>query len=134
MTFINRENEPSAEQRNISVTVESLAASQSCGLLVSILLVNDNPPVVDLNGPSLTSVNHAASVVFDMPINSAAIASPDATITDLDQDGRIETVVVNLTATVPNADDRICLGNIPEVHVGEFSSCQDEEFSTCHFR
>ena len=116
------------------MTVGSLTASRSCGLLVTVRLVNDNPPVVDLNGPALPSINHAATLIFHVPVNTTTIASPDVAIMDLDEDGRIEELVVNLTVGRENADDTICLRNFCGDQSSEDAWCQEEDFNTCHFR
>ncbi len=125
LTFINRESEPSMVQRSIHVTVNSPGDSQSCRILVSLLFVNDNPPIVDLSGPLQPSINHTASLNYNfMSQASVPIASQDATITDLDADGRIESLEANLTAGFPNDG----------IFLSETSGCPIDNSSTCHLR
>lgn len=86
----------------------SSSDTQSCPLLVSITLINDNPPIVDLSGLSSSSINHSVSLNYSF-FESASVwvASRDATITDLDQDGRVVSIDVALTPGRPG--DRIYL-------------------------
>jgi hypothetical protein len=118
-------DEPARVQRSISLTVISPNDSQSCNVLVSVILVNDNPPVVDLNGPSLASINHSVMLNYTF-INQASvwIAARDATVSDLDADGRIETLLVDLNPGFPN--DGVFLS----ASVG----CPIDNSSVCHLR
>lgn len=107
------------------MTITSPSDSQSCNIVVSVLLVNDNRPVVDLNGPLQPSINHTVALNYNF-INQASewIASRDATISDLDLDGRIETLLVDLTPGFPN----------DVVFLSTSVGCPIDNSSTCHLR
>jgi len=92
---------------------------------VSVLLVNDNPPVVDLNGAALSSINYSTSLNYNFTNqNSVPVAARDATISDPDRDGRIVGLEVNLTAGLPNDG----------IYLSESSACPIDNSSTCHLR
>ena len=125
LSFINRGSEPAMETRSISVRVSGLNDSQSCNILVSISLVNDNPPVVDLNGPLQPSINYSTALNYSfIRQNSVWIAARDATISDFDADGRTELVEINLIPGYPG--DGIILS--------ERVGCPIDNSSVCHIR
>lgn len=125
LTFINRASEPATVQRLITITVTTPNNSQSCSILVSITLINDNVPVVDLSGPDQPSVNHTITLNYNF-ISQASewIAARDASISDLDADSRIETLEVNLTVGFPNDG----------IYLSQSSGCPIDNSSTCHIR
>ncbi len=124
MNFSNGADEPATVQRSITITVDSLQDMRSCGLMVYLVLINDNPPVVDLSGPLQPSVNRTTSLSFDF-INGASvpIAAQDAAITDLDADGRIERLEAILTP----------IFEYDGIYLSESTAC-DNFSSTCHLR
>ena len=65
--------------------------------MVEVVLVNDNVPVVDLNGAQEPSLDYTTSVHYALPPARVAIASSMARLSDMDRDGRITTVWVSLT-------------------------------------
>ena len=105
--------------------VNSPSGTQSCSILVSVVLVNDNRPVVDLNGPSQPSINHSAVLNYNF-LNQASVwvAARDATVSDLDANSRVESLQVDLAPGFPN--DGVFLS----VSVG----CPIDNSSTCHLR
>lgn len=108
LTFINTEDEPTSVVRSLIIAVGNQMEMQSCSLVISVLLINDNPPVVDLSGLSSPSINHSVSLNFSFfERASVMIASRDATITDVDEDSRIVSLDVVLTPGRPG--DRIYL-------------------------
>ena len=111
LTFINRASEPSLAQRMITLVISSPNDTQSCNILVSIGPVNDNVPVVDLSGPSVPSINHTVELnyTFLTGPSSEWIASCTATVSDQDQNGRIESLTAELTPGQPA--DRIYLND-----------------------
>lgn len=112
-------------QRSIAVMVSSPNDSQSCSVLVSVVLVNDNPPVVDSNGPLQPSINHNVTLNYNFVSQASVwITSRDATVTDLDADGRVEMLQVELTPGFPG--DGVFLS----ASVG----CPIDSSSTCHLR
>ena len=125
LTFINRADEPAMVQRSINISVTSPTDSQSCNILVSIVLMNDNPPVIDLNGPLQPSINYTVALNYSfMSQASVWIASRDASISDLDTDGRIERLEVNLMPGFPNDG----------IYLSEMIGCPIDNSSTCHLR
>lgn len=127
LTFVNRASEPAIVQRSITLVINSSSSSdsQSCSLLVSVLLINDNAPVVDLNGPLQPFLNHTIALNYNFVSQASEwVAARDATISDLDTDGRIETLQVELTPGFP--DDGVFLS----ASVG----CPIDNSDTCHLR
>lgn len=124
LTFVSRADEPATVQRSIVVSVDS-AAPQLCRIVVSVALINDNAPVVDLNGPSEPSTNHSLSLTYDF-MNQATgfVSSRDATISDADADGRVESLRVDLSPGL--SGDGIFLH--------EDVGCPVDNSSTCHLR
>lgn len=98
LTFVNQAVEPSLIPRRIMVSISSPESTQSCPILVSISPVNDNSPVVDLNGPLNPSINHTVLLNYTFLSGPASewISARDASITDADQDARIESLTVEL--------------------------------------
>lgn len=99
--------------------------SGSCSVLVSLVLRNDNPPVVDLSGPGDTPINHTLSLNYNFVSQASEwIAARDASISDLDADGRIELLEANLTPGFPNDG----------IFLSATSGCPIDNSSTCHIR
>ena len=103
LTFVNRAREPSLARRMITVLVSSPNNTQSCSILVSIRPENDNTPVVDLSGPSNPSINHTVELNYTFLMGPASewISSRTASVSDLDQNGRIESLTAELTPGQP---------------------------------
>ena len=71
----------------------------SCTKLIDIDLINDNQPVVDLTGPSDSTINRTAQIVHNyLTPNQTLIAGENATITDLDADGVVQSLSMELTS------------------------------------
>lgn len=122
LTFINTADEPAMVQRSVVVSVTTPSDTRTCSVLVSVQLVNDNVPVVDLSGPLEPFTN--LSLVLDYNFISQAsvwVSSRDATISDADADGRIEMLLIDLTPGFPN-DGLYLVG------------CPVDDSSVCHLR
>lgn len=65
--------------------------------------MNDNAPVVDLSGPLNPSINHTVLLNYTFLSGPASewISARDASITDADQDARIESLTVELLPGQP---------------------------------
>ena len=111
LRFENRASEPSLAQRMITLMISSPNDTQSCNILVSISPVNDNVPIVDLSGPSIPTINHTVRLnyTFLMGPSSEWIASRTASVSDHDQNGRIESLIIELMPGQPA--DRIYLSD-----------------------
>lgn len=98
LTFMNTASEPSIAQRTITVFISSPNDTQSCSILVSISLVNDNAPVVNLSGSLAPSINHTVPLNFSFLMGPASewISTRDASVSDRDQNSRIESLVAEL--------------------------------------
>lgn len=110
---MNRDGEPSLAERTITVFVSAENATSSCNILVSVIPVNDNVPVVDLNGPSNPSINHTVKLnyTFLSVPSSEWVSARDATLFDGDQNGRIESILAELSPGQPR--DGIYLSSCP---------------------
>ena len=97
LTFLSTADEPSLRERVIAITVNGISETRSCNVLVSIIPVNDNTPVVDLNGPLLSGINHSVVLPYNFFSSASVwISSRDATVSDFDQDSRIESLDIRL--------------------------------------
>ena len=65
--------------------------------MVTVVLINDNVPFVDLSGPAVPSANYSTSVAYTVPSQRISIASPTARIVDLDSDSVINAVDITLS-------------------------------------
>lgn len=126
LTFVNQAVEPSLLQRTVTVSISSSDDTQSCPILVSISPVNDNAPVVDLNGPLDPSINHTVMLNYTFLGGPASewISARDASVTDEDQDGRIESLTAELLPGQPG--DRIFMS--------EYLGCSLDDTSVCLLR
>ena len=71
----------------------------SCTRRIDIALINDNEPVVDLTGPIDSTINRTAQIVHNyLNPNHILIAGENATITDLDADGVVQSLSMELTS------------------------------------
>lgn len=114
--FTNSAEEPSSETRQISLTVYPPSASASCLVLVTIQLINDNRPVLDLNGPNKSGINYTTTVSYNHQSPAKVhIAASDSTITDDDVDSRIMSIELILSSVVEGDkilfDATICQSN-----------------------
>ena len=76
LSFTNTASEPSGQPREVSLSVtQNGGVPPSCSVMVTVALINDNVPVVDLSGPAVPSVNYSTSP-------QRAIASPTARLVD----------------------------------------------------
>ena len=126
LTFVNQAVEPSLLQRTVTVSISSSDDTQSCPILVSISPVNDNAPVVDLNGPLDPSINHTVMLNYTFLGGPASewISARDASVMDEDQDGRIESLTAELLPGQPG--DRIFMS--------EYLGCSLDDTSVCLLR
>ncbi len=126
LTFANQAVEPSLIQRRILISIISSDETQSCPILVSISPVNDNAPVVDLSGPLDLSINHTVLLNYTFLDGPASewISARDASVTDEDLDGYIESLTVELLPG--QAGDRIFMS--------ENLGCSFDDTSVCLLR
>ena len=124
LTFINTADEPAAGQRVITITATGQNESQSCTVMVSVLPINDNPPVVDLNGPDVPSINYTRTLDYNfLNQNSVEIASSMATISDQDN-SLLRSIEAQLIPGYSNDG----------IFLGEEVGCPVDNTSTCHIR
>ena len=124
--FTNSAEEPSSETRQIVLTVYQPSTNTSCLVLVTIQLVNDNRPVLDLNGPNKSGINYTTTVSYYLYSNNlfgnvVRIAPYDITITDDDADSRI--ISIELTLSPGMEGDRIFMVCQPLYENREAGSC-----------
>ena len=81
VTYLNNASAPSAGIREVAFTVSDGDASATASAFVQVELIND-PPSVDLNGPSLIGTNYTTPFTEGGP--AVHIASSEATISDSD--------------------------------------------------
>ena len=126
LTFVNRASEPSTAQRTIMIFISSPNDTQSCSIVVTISLINDNAPVVDLSGPLIPSVNHSVLLNFSFLVGPASewISTRDASVSDQDQNSRIESLVAEL---LPGQ-----LGD--RIYLSETVGCSDDGSSVCQLK
>jgi hypothetical protein len=100
VTYINQSPEPSLGIRMILFQVyDGLHYSNDLRGNLSIQLVNNNRPVVDLNGPTNNGFNYSTSLIYDYQTSARTkIASSDTTITDSDANSSIMTITVDLVS------------------------------------
>ncbi len=109
----------------VNITVVGDGETVSCISMVSVFLINDNPPVVDLSGAGSTSINYTVALNYNFTRQaSIPIASSEASITDADTNSPLRSLDVQLVPGYPN--DGIFLGR----RVG----CPRDNSSTCHIR
>ena len=76
MTFSNIAEEFSSLTRTVDVIVYQPMENMTCQITIGISLINDNIPVVDLNGPEQVSQNYSTSVTYNYTSpNSINLAS-----------------------------------------------------------
>ena len=123
LTYVNRAAEPSLVQRNINIFVQSTNDTQSCTILLDIVPVNDNSPQVDLSGPRIPSTNHRVDLnyTFLSGPSSEWISSRDASVSDQDQNGRIESLRAELLPGRPG--DRIYLSEMLGCSLDDTTNC-----------
>ena len=117
--------EPSAIPRTIVVMVTSQAENRSCSILVSIFLINDNPPIVNLSGselPDSTNFTVGLNYSFLRP-QRVSIAAPSASISDRDAGGRVASLLVQLV--MGRTGDRVLIGG---------GVCPEGEEPACYLR
>lgn len=123
---MNRAIEPTLIQRRIMVSVSSSDDTQFCPILLSITPVNDNKPIVDLSGPLRPSINHSVTLNYTFLNGPASewISARDASVSDEDQNSRIESLTAELLPGQPG--DRIFLS--------ENLGCPFDDASVCILR
>ena len=99
LSFSNVAEEFSSLTRTVDVTVFQPMENMTCQIMIGISLINDNVPVVDLNGPEQASLNYFTSVTYNyMSPNSINLVSSDAQIIDLDTESVISSLMFELIA------------------------------------
>lgn len=76
--------EPTSGTRTVSFTVNDGQTNVTCVKSLEVVVVNDNPPVVDLNGPSLPGIGYSTRVTYSFSVQPIAVTASGATVTDLD--------------------------------------------------
>ncbi len=110
LSYVSTTDEPSPITRVLTVTVSSDTDTQSCPITITLSLINDNTPVVDLSGSNSPSQNHSISLTYNFFRGSGqAIATRNATITDMDIDGRVASLRVALEGG--RSGDRVIFHN-----------------------
>lgn len=112
-------------QRSVVVSVTTPNDMRSCTVLVSVLLVNDNAPVVDLSGPLQPFTNLSLALDYNFVSQASVwVSSRDATISDADADSRVETLLIDLTPGFPNDG----------IYLSRSVGCPVDDSSVCHLR
>ena len=75
-----------------------------CSVLAAIQLINDNPPTVDLNGAA-PGTNYTVTMPFDPLASSMIVATPDATISDPDENSKV--ITLDMVLAAGQAGDRL---------------------------
>ena len=120
---MNSADEPAPAIRSLIITVTSAGDSTQCSLMIAVQLVNDNPPVVDLSGPSVSTLNHSVYLEYSFFAPASEwIAARDAAITDRDQDGAVAGMNVELSGG--RAGDRIYLSETVGCPMNGVSTCR----------
>ena len=105
------------------ITVTSGSDSTQCSLIIAVQLINDNPPLMDLSGPSVPTVNHSVYLEYNFFAPASEwIAARDAAITDRDQDGAVASMSVELSGG--RAGDRIYHSEIVGCPMNGVSTCR----------
>lgn len=72
-----------------------------CSVLIPIQLVNDLPPIIDLNGAAALGTNYSLTVPFNPLASSVSVAALDASIRDGDEGSKVVTLDLALSAGQP---------------------------------
>ena len=127
LSFSNIAEEFSSLTRTVDVNVSQPMENVTCKITIGISLINDNIPVVDLNGPEQVSQNYSTSVTYNYRSpNSTNLASSDAQIIDLDNENVISFLMIELIAG-QDGDTVLFDPNLCPVHVLT-------ESETCYLR
>lgn len=99
LSFDNTADELSSFTRTVDVTIFQPMENSTCQISIDVSLINDNVPVVDLNGPEQLFQNYSTTVAYSyLSPNSVNIASSDAQIIDLDMESTVVSLMVELIA------------------------------------
>ena len=99
LSFINVAEEFSSLTRTVDVTVFQPMENMTCQIEIGISLINDNVPMVDLNGPEQVLQNYSTALTYNyLSPNSINVASSDAQIVDLDTESIISSLMFELIA------------------------------------
>ena len=120
LSFTNIAEELSSLTRTVDVTVFQPMENATCQISIDISLVNDNVPLVDLNGPDQAFQNYSTTVTYNyLSPNSVNIASSDAEIIDLDTESTISSLMFELVAGQDGDqvlfDTNLCTLPVPSV-------------------
>ena len=127
LSFSNIAEELSSLTRTVDVTVFQPMENVTCQISIDISLINDNIPVVDLNGPEQASQNYSTAVTYNyMYPNSINLASSDALIIDLDSENVLSSLIVELI-TGQDGDTILLDTNLCPLH-------DPTESETCYLR
>lgn len=89
--------EPLAGNRTITISASDGSSASTVSIILRVELINNNIPIVDLNGPDMDGLNYATSVNFNHVVpNRVAIATPFVSISDGDTDAFINKLEIRL--------------------------------------
>ena len=99
--FLNSADEPDPQDRSVvfQVTGDGNVLAM-CSVLIPIQLINNHPPIVDLNGAAM-GTNYSLTVPFNPLASSISVAALDATISDGDGGSKVVTLDLVLSAGQP---------------------------------
>ena len=130
--YINKARDPTGGTRTVTFTVTDGHSNATCVQTLVVVTVNDNHPVVDLNGPSLQGSDYDARVLFSGISQHVAVAAKDATITDADG----EMTELQLNILNPRDDEKFVVCGIPSAKLcvityGAVMSSVDDPLMVC---
>ena len=89
--------EPLAGNRTITILTSDNTSMSSISITLRVELINNNIPIVDLNGPTMDGLNYLTSVNYShVTPNRVAIAAPFVNISDGDSDAFINKLEIRL--------------------------------------
>ena len=103
LKFYNNDEEPLSITRQILVTLHQpySVPTVNCSIIVSMMLINDHVPTVDLRGPDSDGVNYTTSIISQYQgQNRVLIADRNSSITDLDSESVLVSMSVSLVSHI----------------------------------
>ena len=117
LMYLNNATTPSPGVREVTFTVSDGNLSSVASAFVRVVLVND-PPSLDLNGPSLPGLNFVTS--FTEGGLAVNITSNDASIADSD-DATLTSVSAGIAELLDGAAEALSVPSLPEGILSTFS-------------
>lgn len=103
LKFYNNDEEPLSTTRQILVTLHQpySVPTVNCSIIVSMMLINDHVPTVDLRGLDSDEVNYTTSIISQYQgQNRVLIADKNSSITDLDSESVLVSMSVSLVSHI----------------------------------